>query len=376
MERKSFIGCPAVRALTVAVASAGVIAVSGTCALAQMPGFYESDNPDVTVDMSVLEGSGSGANVRALPPAPGVSGRLLVPGPQRPVSRLYVKPTGSTPQKPAPSKERLALTPPSKGPGLPPVEPPASTMNVPAKAVPPAQPSATKPAAPKRMAVTPPASATETKPSTPKRLVAAPPAPKVAAPAPMKPSIAAAAPPPPAIEKPRTASAAPSAPTAPVAPSVEKPQIAKAPQTPVTAVPAPPPAPPAGTEPTTAAAEPTGKEHASLPKAEGPVQPGKSLKLVFDAGGSKLTDQARTELKNLLQGLLDKSELRLQLLAYAGGESLSSSKARRLSLSRALAVRSYLIESGLRSTRIDVRALGNKATEEPINRVDVNVVER
>ena len=42
----------------------------------------------------------------------------------------------------------------------------------------------------------------------------------------------------------------------------------------------------------------------------------------------------------------------------------------------ALAIRSFLIENGVRSTRIDVRALGNKTSEEPLNRVDLNVSER
>ena len=68
--------------------------------------------------------------------------------------------------------------------------------------------------------------------------------------------------------------------------------------------------------------------------------------------------------------------MRLQLMAYAGGQTLSSSQARRVSLSRALAIRSFLIENGVRSTRIDVRALGNKTSEEPLNRVDLNVSER
>jgi hypothetical protein len=45
-------------------------------------------------------------------------------------------------------------------------------------------------------------------------------------------------------------------------------------------------------------------------------------------------------------------------------------------LSRALSVRAFLIKNGVRSTRIDVRALGNKATDEPLNRVDVMVVAR
>jgi len=69
-------------------------------------------------------------------------------------------------------------------------------------------------------------------------------------------------------------------------------------------------------------------------------------------------------------------ELRMQLLAYAGDPDLSSSRARRLSLSRALAVRSYLIGKGVRSTRIDVRALGNRVPEGSPNRVDLRVVER
>ena len=74
--------------------------------------------------------------------------------------------------------------------------------------------------------------------------------------------------------------------------------------------------------------------------------------------------------------LKGKEKLRLQLMAYAGGKSLSASKARRMSLARALSVRSFLIESGVSSTRIDVRALGTKTTEKPLNRVDVNIVDR
>ena len=80
--------------------------------------------------------------------------------------------------------------------------------------------------------------------------------------------------------------------------------------------------------------------------------------------------------KELFEKMKGQDDLRLQLMAYAGGPSLSSSLARRMSLSRALSVRSFLIENGVRSTRIDVRALGNKTTEEPVNRVDLNVAER
>jgi hypothetical protein len=68
--------------------------------------------------------------------------------------------------------------------------------------------------------------------------------------------------------------------------------------------------------------------------------------------------------------------MRLQLLAYSGGGSQTPSQARRLSLSRALTVRSQLIKQGIRSTRIDVRALGNKSEGGPPDRVDIVVTTR
>jgi outer membrane protein OmpA-like peptidoglycan-associated protein len=89
-----------------------------------------------------------------------------------------------------------------------------------------------------------------------------------------------------------------------------------------------------------------------------------------------MSAEFKEALAALAESVKDKPELRLQLMAYAGGADLSSSKARRLSLSRALSVRSFLIEKGVRSTRIDVRALGNKTTDEPVNRVDINIVKR
>jgi outer membrane protein OmpA-like peptidoglycan-associated protein len=64
------------------------------------------------------------------------------------------------------------------------------------------------------------------------------------------------------------------------------------------------------------------------------------------------------------------------LLAYAKGTADAASRARRLSLTRALAVRTYLMEQGVLPTRIDVRALGNKAEEDPRDRVDVELAQR
>ena len=104
--------------------------------------------------------------------------------------------------------------------------------------------------------------------------------------------------------------------------------------------------------------------------ADGPTQ------VVFNGDDTKLSADGQSALESVLGKLSANENARVQLMAYAAGEDLTSSKARRISLSRALSVRSFLIEKGVRSTRIDVRALGDKSEDEPQNRVDVNVIER
>jgi len=118
------------------------------------------------------------------------------------------------------------------------------------------------------------------------------------------------------------------------------------------------------------------KQQASLPQATAQAETGKKLRVSFSQDQTKLPANAKQPLIALATSLKGTVNQRLQLMAYAGGPLLTSSLARRMSLSRALAIRSFLIENGVRSTRIDVRALGNKTTEEPFNRVDLNVTER
>jgi outer membrane protein OmpA-like peptidoglycan-associated protein len=77
------------------------------------------------------------------------------------------------------------------------------------------------------------------------------------------------------------------------------------------------------------------------------------------------------QLDQIAEKMLGDEALRLQLMAYATGTEDTASKARRISLSRALAVRAYLISKGIRSSRMDVRALGNNVEGEPADRVDL-----
>jgi len=294
----------------------------------------------VTVDLSVIDGPSSAP----MPAAPFVTRfssptprqGLLLPGRKNPVSRLHVAaPKGGARiklKKPGTRTKKIAKRAAKKVPKkIPKVK----------KAI------IEKPKPPVVATVKPPAPLKKAPPAA-----AAPALPKAAPKAAPVQQQAKSAPPPPAMK------------------AVEKPVAAMAP--------APTkPAPPATTM---AAAKPkqkkTKKEQAAVSPAPKSTPTGRALQVVFADTASKMPAKAKKGLQALALKLKSKDTLRLQLMAFAGGKSLSSSKARRMSLSRALSIRSFLIENGVRSTRIDVRALGSKTTEKPLNRVDVNIVER
>lgn len=103
---------------------------------------------------------------------------------------------------------------------------------------------------------------------------------------------------------------------------------------------------------------------------------GGANRLLFGSGDDTLNDAARATLDALSARLSESADARVQLLAYASSGG-NASQARRLSLSRALKVRKYLIDKGVRSTRIDVRALGNRLPDSDTpDRVDLIVGNR
>ncbi|MDE2230242.1 MAG: OmpA family protein [Alphaproteobacteria bacterium] len=82
----------------------------------------------------------------------------------------------------------------------------------------------------------------------------------------------------------------------------------------------------------------------------------------FAPGNAELQGDAQAVLDALAQKLKTVPDERIQLVAYASGNSDQAIEARRVSLARAVMVRAYLIQHGVASTRIDVRALGNRVT--------------
>lgn len=188
----------------------------------------------------------------------------------------------------------------------------------------------------------------------------APQKPVAQTPAPESTPVAAAPAPAPAPEP----APEPAATTPPPAPEV--------PDAPKVAPPPPPPAPSATAATETAPPTPP-TQTAARPATTGPAD---ETRILFEAGSSNLDDAAKAELDTLARQLKNDADIRVQLQAYAAGTDESAPDARRLSLSRALKVRSHLIDQGVRSTRMDVRALGVKAEGGPADRVDAVIVRR
>ncbi|MGE0743724.1 MAG: OmpA family protein [Rhodospirillales bacterium] len=310
--------------------AAGLVLVLSLPAAAQTP---RSADPSVSVDWSVLEGLG---------PRPTVPGALL----RRPGDPNYGR---------MPSQEPVVLTPPRKAAPAARTRTPAPAKAAAPKAAPTRKAAARSTPAPKA-ATSAAATPTAATPRTPP--IVAPPPPRIAAPSPPP----ASAPPPPPQ---RVVVPAPAPASSPATATATPPPASRPAAPPPSAAAVPPPPPPAAATPSRAPAA-----VAALP----PAQTGDgNWRFSFAANDAGLSAEARLRLDRLAETMNRDAENRLQLLAYASGDAENASQARRLSLSRALAVRSYLIEKGVRSARIDVRALGNRNEGGPPDRVDATI---
>jgi outer membrane protein OmpA-like peptidoglycan-associated protein len=97
------------------------------------------------------------------------------------------------------------------------------------------------------------------------------------------------------------------------------------------------------------------------------------LRLTFAAGESDLSPDSRASIKQLTQAAPPTDTTTFNVLAYAPGRTDDPSTARRISLSRAMAVRTALVADGVPSARIFVRALGEQFGDGPPDRVDLSV---
>lgn len=93
----------------------------------------------------------------------------------------------------------------------------------------------------------------------------------------------------------------------------------------------------------------------------------------FKRGSDVISNYEEERIQKLSILLMLHGNERVTLVAYADNSNMTPRDARRLSLSRALAVRDMLVSKGVPSGRIDVRALGANVPSGDMDRVDVKV---
>ena len=95
------------------------------------------------------------------------------------------------------------------------------------------------------------------------------------------------------------------------------------------------------------------------------------LTLGFNGSSSDLTAESQKKLDNVIRQMADSIAGRLQVRGYASADEGGKTNARRIALSRALAVRSYLMDKGIKPNRVDVSAKGAESDRQPLDRVDL-----
>jgi len=274
----------------------------------------------------------------AVPPAGTPSSVLTTLGPDgRPITPIKLKEPGSgtqsaqTPEPTTTDAQVAAVTPPAEPAEVPADVPmPEPTPQAPAPGV----NSETTPAAPAVETPTPPAEAAKSATGTP---------------APEQPAQEQAG-----EEQPAQKQAAQEQPAAeaPAEPAAEAAAT-----------------PPAEGEPTEEAAAETPPEPDNSQPA--PPIPQGGIRIVFPTELNEVPSEANAALDDLAAQMLADETMRIQIMCYASGTADTESKARRRSLARCINIRQYLFKKDVRTTRMDVRALGLKSEGQPADRVDI-----
>ena len=92
--------------------------------------------------------------------------------------------------------------------------------------------------------------------------------------------------------------------------------------------------------------------------------------IAFAPQAVELNQTGKHGLAAVVAHLSNDPEARIGIVAYAGSDGAQMS-ARRISLGRALSVRSFLIEHGVESQRLIVKALGKPQQDGAADRVDI-----
>ena len=147
---------------------------------------------------------------------------------------------------------------------------------------------------------------------------------------------------------------------------------------------------PAEEQPAEAATKPPAEAPAEAPDegateetatAEAPAEPDNSgpaapipqggIRIVFPSDVNEVPTEANAALDDLAGQMLADESMRIQFFFNDTATTETESKARRKSLARCINIRQYLFKKDVRTTRMDVRALGLKSEGQPADRVDI-----
>ncbi|GHU00277.1 hypothetical protein FACS1894186_0450 [Alphaproteobacteria bacterium] len=102
-----------------------------------------------------------------------------------------------------------------------------------------------------------------------------------------------------------------------------------------------------------------------------------TLVVEFAPQSSTIADEDKARLDQAVATVQAHDRLTLKIFGYADAEEHDNPhKARQLSLTRALAVRSYLLSRGVSNFRMEIRALGNEAKAPPRDKAEVSITAR
>jgi outer membrane protein OmpA-like peptidoglycan-associated protein len=213
----------------------------------------------------------------------------------------------------------------------------------------------------RRSVVAPPLPPVSPVPETPVSTVTVAPPPTTPAPVPVT-----RAEPPPAPVSPAPAPAATTVATPASPPPAAAPAATPAPAAAVQATPLPPPA-------TAAAPVPPPEPKSTRP---GPNEPREAppsrgtpaVSVTFGSNSAEISDVAKADLDRVAKTISQQRMSQVELRAFAGGPD--PAEARKVALARALAVRSYLIDQGVKA-RIEVGAFSATRNTSGGERVDV-----
>lgn len=160
---------------------------------------------------------------------------------------------------------------------------------------------------------------------------------------------------------------------APIKSATKQPVMAK----PVTAKPAPP-KPPAVSKskpaPKVAAVTPTVRVEAQTPKS--PAAGPRDWRIVFPADSAELTDAGRRAIGDVAGILAVDTAKKVSIRAHADSRKGGAGAARRLSFSRAIAIRAALIDKGVLSTRMHLWARGDRDKVTPRDLVEIRLIDK